>query len=127
MNRSSGRRRQRGLTMVSWMFILAVGVFFALLAIKMVPTYLEYFSIKKILTKMEDDRSLRKMSVGELRTQFKRSLRINSVYNFDMKDFKVIRDGERNLVKVEYEVRKPVAGNVAVVMSFDSQITIPVR
>lgn len=113
--------------MVSWIFVLAVAVFFVLLGIKMVPTYLEYYSIKRILLRMEEDKSLHRKGVTEIRKVFKRSLRINSVYDFDMKDLKVTRVKDRHEIQTKYEIRKPVAGNVSVVMAFDEKISIPAR
>ena len=37
--------RQKGMTMLSWLVVLAILVFFILIGIKMVPTYLENYSI----------------------------------------------------------------------------------
>jgi hypothetical protein len=45
------------MSMISWLIVLAVAVFFILIGIKMVPTYLENYSIRQVLTNMENDRS----------------------------------------------------------------------
>ena len=39
-------KRQNGMTMLSWLVVLGILVFFMLIGIKMVPTYLENYSIK---------------------------------------------------------------------------------
>ncbi|MCB1800504.1 MAG: DUF4845 domain-containing protein [Gammaproteobacteria bacterium] len=104
--------------MTSWLLVLGVAVFFILIGIKMVPTYLENYSIRQVLKNMENDRAVRKMTPGEVRQSFIKRLKINSVYNFDRDTLKIKKEKTGTSIEVDYEVRKPVAGNVAVVMSF---------
>jgi predicted membrane protein len=117
--------RQRGMTMLSWLVVLGIAVFFILIGIKMVPTYLENYSVKQVLTNMENDRSVRTMSAQEMRKSFMKRLKINSVYEFDRDWMKITKQKNGNLISVDYEIRKPVAGNVAIVMTFSDSALIP--
>ena len=54
-------KNQRGMTMLSWLVVLGVAVFFILVGIKMVPTYLENYSLRQVLANMEQDRAVRNM------------------------------------------------------------------
>jgi uncharacterized protein YacL len=125
MKQSSGNRRQRGLTMLSWMFVLGIAVFFVLIGIKMVPTYMENYSIRQVLANMENDRTLRGGTQTLIRQSFFKRLKINSVYEFDKKAIKISKQKEGNLVEVDYEIRKPVIGNVSIVMAFSESALIP--
>lgn len=118
-------KRQRGMSMISWLIVLAVAVFFILIGIKMVPTYLENYSIRQVLTNMENDRSVRAMSPAEMRNSFIKRIKINSVYDFDRDSIKIKKEKNGTLFAVDYEIRKPVAGNVAIVMSFSESALIP--
>lgn len=124
MKSTFGAHRQRGMTMMSWLIVLGITVFFILIGIKMVPTYLENYSIRQVLQNMENDRSVRKMTPAEMRVSFKKRLRINSVYDFDKSALKIKKENEGKKILVDYEVRKPIAGNVAVVMSFSESADI---
>ena len=54
----------------------------------------------------------------------KRRLKINGVYDFNVKDnVKVTREKGRTTVRVKYEVRRPVVGNVDVVVYFDDAVS----
>jgi predicted membrane protein len=117
-------KRQRGMSMISWLVVLAVAVFFILIGIKMVPTYLENYSIRQVLTNMENDRSVRAMSPAEMRNSFIKRIKINSVYDFDRDSIKIKKEKNGTLFAVDYEIRKPVAGNVAIVMSFSESALI---
>lgn len=112
------RNKQNGMTMLSWLVVLGILVFFLLIGIKMVPTYLENYSIKQILTNMENDHKVRTMSANEMKKSFLKRLRINSVYEFDRTWIKIKKEKLGTRFSVDYEIRKPVAGNVFIVMVF---------
>ena len=110
--------------MLSWMFVLGIAVFFALIAIKMVPTYLENYSIRHVLEVMENDREVRKMTPREMKKSFIKRIKINSVYEFDRNALKIKKGKDGFHIDVNYEVRKPVAGNVSIVMEFSESALI---
>ena len=85
-------KRQNGMTMLSWLVVLAILVFFILIGIKMIPTYIENYSIKQVLVNMEDDRKVRTMSPNEMKKSFLKRLKINSVYEFDRKSIKIKKE-----------------------------------
>lgn len=119
--------KQRGMSMMSWLVVLGVLVFFILIGIKMVPTYLENYSIKQVLANMENDRTLRDKSAIALKKSFTSRLRINSVYDFDKNAVKIKKEKFGMRFNVDYEVRKPVAGNVSIVMVFSESALIPTK
>ncbi len=116
--------RQQGLTFLSWIFVLAIAVFFVLIGIKMVPTYLENFAIKDVLENVAHDRTIRDMSKRQIKESLLKRFRINGVYEFNRDDIHIDKTRQGRKIRVEYEVRKPVAGNVSVVMSFSDSLLI---
>jgi Tfp pilus assembly major pilin PilA len=120
---NSLKNRQRGMTMISWLIVLGIAVFFVLIGIKMVPTYLENYSIKQVLANMQNDRTVRKMTPKEMRESFMKRIKINSVYEFDRKWITIKKEKSGGtLFAVDYEIRKPVAGNVSIVMAFSDSV-----
>ena len=118
-------KKQSGMTMLSWLIVLAIVVFFILIGIKMVPTYLENYSIKQVLKNMENDRDVRAMSAGEMKKSFLKRLKINSVYEFDRDAIKIKKEKSGTSFQVDYEIRKPVAGNVSIIMVFSESANFP--
>lgn len=118
--------KQRGMSITSWVFVIAVTLFFTLLGIKMVPTYMEFYSISGILESIKEDRSLKNATPRHVRKIFDRRIDINHIYDFDPKSLKFsVGKGEskgKTVMEVEYEVRKKMAGNVDVVMSFYKKV-----
>jgi predicted membrane protein len=117
-------KRQNGMTMLSWLVVLAILVFFILIGIKMIPTYIENYSIKQVLVNMEDDRKVRTMSPNEMKKAFMKRLKINSVYEFPQNSIKIKKEKFGTRFAVDYEIRKPVAGNVSIVMVFSESALI---
>ena len=115
------------MAMMSWMIVLGIAVFFLLIGFKMVPTYLENYSIKQVLLNMEGDRTVRKMTPKQMRESFFKRLKINGVYEFDRKAVSVKKEKRGTRFSVDYEVRKPVAGNVAIVMTFADSVVFETR
>jgi hypothetical protein len=118
-------RRQRGLGITGWIFVIAIALFFGLLGMKMIPSYLQYYSIVQVLESIARDPVLKQKPPGELRQVFNRRININGVYNFPKKGLKIDRSkGEGTAMIVDYEVREPMAGNVDVVMHFHKEVTL---
>jgi len=118
------KKYQQGLSITSWIILLSVLLFFVLLGVKMVPTYMEYQSMSTILENIQNDPKLKKATPKQLRGVFLRRIDINGIYDFDdLKNLKISRaKGETSMV-LDYEVRKPVAGNVQVVMLFHKKVS----
>ena len=110
--------------MMSWLIVLGIAVFFLLIGIKMVPTYLEHYSIEQVLKNMENDRAVRKMTPHEMKQSFFKRLKINSVYEFEKEWLKIKKEKSGTTIRVDYEIRKPVAGNVFIVMVFTGSASI---
>ena len=125
MKQNVMNRKQGGMTMMSWLVVLGIAVFFILIGIKMVPTYLENYAIKQVLATMENDRSVRKMSPGEMKKSFMKRIKINSVYEFNRDWIKIKKEKFGTRFSVDYEIRKPVAGNVSIVMVFSESSLFP--
>jgi hypothetical protein len=51
-------RSQQGLSILGWLVVLAVVAFFASTAFKVLPHYLDYMSMEKIITSVETQRVL---------------------------------------------------------------------
>ncbi|HIE56374.1 MAG TPA: DUF4845 domain-containing protein [Chromatiaceae bacterium] len=118
-------RWQRGLSITGWMFVIAIALFFVLLGMKMIPSYLNYFSIVKVMESMAQDPTLKDAPPSELRKAFNRRIDINGIYNFPKKGLKIDpSQGEGTRMVIDYEVREPVAGNVDVVMHFQHEVTV---
>ena len=96
-------RKQRGLTLIGFIIVLIMVLFFAYSAMRVVPMYLEYHALVNAMDKLQDDPLARNMTPNNIRISKK--------------------DGGV-LVRVSYEVRKEFLGNIDLIGSFDRSVLL---
>lgn len=116
-------RRQNGLTFLSTLLLLVVIGFFAYLAIKLVPIYLEYFNVTSSLNSLASEQS-QGLTRTELRESLMKRLQVNDVKHVDRRNIKIQREAGGHVVSVEYDVQEKFYGNVYLLISFNESVTI---
>ena len=114
------KNNQRGLSMIGFLFVAVMLIFVAMLAMKLVPAYIEFFSVKKILATMGQDPDLRSKSNSEIRSDFSRRASAGYVEVVQPSDLTIERSSAGTVVSVEYEFRTKLFGNVSLVVDFSA-------
>lgn len=113
---------QRGLSITSWIAVIAIVLFFLLMGIRIVPSYMEFYSIKEVVAAIAADAQYKTAPLSEIRAAFMRRIDINGIYHFDKDGLILERAAGKTTIGVDYEVRKEMAGNISVVMSFNHEV-----
>lgn len=114
------KSRQRGLTMFGFLFVAFVLVMMAMLAMKLVPAYIEFFSVKKILATMGQESDIRSKSNAEIRNNFSKRASTGYVTVVKPEDLSIDRSGGVPVIVAEYEFRTKLVGNVSLVVDFSA-------
>lgn len=112
--------RQRGLSMIGFLFVAVVLVMVAMLAMKLVPAYIEYFSVKKILATMGQESDLKSKSNADIRNDFARRAEVDYVSVVKPEDITIDRHGAVPVVSTDYTFRTKLVGNVSLVIDFSA-------
>ena len=116
----SMQNQQRGLTMIGFLFVAFVFVMVALLGMKLIPAYIEFFSVKKILAAMGQDSDLKSKSNAEIRSDFAKRANVGYVTVVKQDDLSIDRSGGTLVISVEYEFRSKLVGNISLVVDFSA-------
>jgi hypothetical protein len=117
-------QKQSGMSLVGFLIVLAMVVFFAYLGMRIGPIYLENFSVKNAMKGMASEPGAAKWSPYTIKDKFSDRLYINySDGNVGSENIKITRNNGVWL-NVKYEVRKPILGNLDVVASFDEKVML---
>lgn len=116
--------RQRGLTIIATILILVAVGLVALLAIKIVPIYLDYNNVRSTIGGLRDDARVRSMSRTDARTALQRRFDIGYVNIIKATDLDIREQGPDLLITVDYEDRRNVVANVDVVVHFKETFRI---
>ncbi len=120
-------RRQRGYGLWSWLFILSLLGLLAIVGLRIVPLYIDYFTVVKVVNNLYADEDLNKQSPRQLRALLDKRFRTNNLWDMKAEDTVHIRRDRKLglLMHVKYEVREPLIYNLDVVASFDREIGAP--
>lgn len=118
-------RSQKGLSILSWLVVLAVVVFLASTAFKVIPHYLDYMSMEKIITSVETDRALQVRSVGDFYEHVSKGMQVNSIRDLNMREaLTVTVVNNEFLAHLKYEKREPLIENLDLVVHFDKEFRV---
>ena len=112
-------KSQRGITFIGLVVVLAIVGFFGIIAIQMFPAYSEFSSIKNILESIGKSADFDNLADDKIRASFDRNASIGYVSVISGRDLVIESniDGKK-VVTAEYQVVKPVVGNVSILMHF---------
>jgi hypothetical protein len=111
------KKRQLGVSLSGLLMSAVILAVLALLGMKVVPEYLEYFQIIKTLKAVSNDPSA-KTSVSEVRKGFDRRANIDNITAIAAADLDVSKDGGDLLISFAYERRVPLFANVSLLLDF---------
>ncbi|WP_407908954.1 DUF4845 domain-containing protein [Lysobacter claricitrinus] len=115
------RRNQQGMTLTSFIVVLAVVGVFVYMAMKLIPMYSEYFSVKKALEGMAREPGMAANPPERIKDLFFRRMEVDYVDDIKPENVKVARKEAGWVMTVDYEVRKPLIANLDVVGRFNAE------
>jgi hypothetical protein len=118
-------RKNSGLTLIGFLMVITVGLFFAYAAMRVIPMYLEYHALSNAMEVLQKDPQAAKMSPSQIKTKIKMSLWASYADNNIKKEhMRISKKSEGINVKVKYEVRKPFLGNIDIIAKFERSVIL---
>lgn len=116
---------QKGLSLLGWMVVLAIVAFLASTAFKIIPHYLDYYSIEKAITSVETDKAADVRSVPEFYSYVDKALTINNIRDLKLQDAMDVQLEDNEFrVHLKYEKREPLVENLDLVVHFDKDFRV---
>jgi hypothetical protein len=118
-------RKNSGLTLIGFLMVITVGLFFAYAAMRVIPMYLEYHALTNAMEVLQKDPQAAKMSPSQIKRKIKMSLWASYADNNIKKEhMRISKKSEGINVRVKYEVRKPFLGNIDIIAKFDRSVIL---
>jgi hypothetical protein len=113
--------RQHGISIWGLIFGLVLLIMLALLAMKLTPSYLEFFAIQKALNGIAvERRGGGGASVSEIRRAFDARAAIDDFTAVKGADLEITKEGSDVLISATYRKEVPLFGNVGVYIDFQA-------
>jgi hypothetical protein len=113
------RHRQSGLTIIGFIFVAAVVVSLALLGFRVMPSYIEYFSVSRILKQMMID-SRDGVTQAEIRRDFDRRAGADYIDSVHPSDIELTKEGNVITVTATWTSTLHLFGNVSLLLDFQT-------
>ncbi|TXK65864.1 DUF4845 domain-containing protein [Alkalisalibacterium limincola] len=126
VNSSTGMGRARGITFLSFIIVLVVVGFFAYMAMRLVPVYQEYFSVRQAMKAVAEEAGPN-TSPAQIRQSLARRFDISYVENVRPQDIRVIRDARGTQLNIQYQRVTPFLYNIEFLISFDETVELSSR
>ncbi len=114
-------RKERGISSIGLLVVVALGAFFLLCGLKLIPLYLDSWFVQGSLNKMRDE-DLTSMTNRQIRSKIDSHFSIDGVRDISVRDIKIVRDKGRVTLNLDYEKRINFLGNLDVVVAFSNTI-----
>lgn len=126
MNRLGTHHKARGITLIGFVIVLVVLGFFAYLAMRLVPMYVEYFGVVKAMEQVRREPGSAHKSLAEIRGSL--SLKFDAQYVDDSsippQAIMLSRSGGATTLRIAYEKRVPFLYNIDLVGKFDKSVVL---
>ena len=114
-------RKQNGITLMSFLVVLVIVGFFAVVAMKLFPMYSEYYSLRGVMNDLAAQPNSATMTPAQVYADLDRRFNIAYVESVKKEHIKVVRAGRGAQLNIAYEVRRPLFGNLDVVGNFNAE------
>jgi len=110
---------QRGFSLNSVMIGGVVVALVALLAMKVLPDWIEYGKVVKAVKATAGDGSLKEASVAQVRAAYARRADIDEIKNLTAQDLDITKEGDELVISFAYTRKIPLFGNMSLVFDFE--------
>jgi Domain of unknown function (DUF4845) len=105
-------RRQKGVTVTGMILVSIVIIGVVLLAIKVVPVYVEYHTIQRNFRAMAEDPALASGRRAELMRAWSGRATVDNITAVESQDIAFERQGDQLFISADYSVKVPIFRNV---------------
>lgn len=122
---ASVRAHQRGISVFGLLFVFVLAALVAVVLLRTVPAYVSYWTIRSAMNGVAQTPEPIVGGKPAIMDLINRRLEINDVRGIDPKSFKIQRtDTGAYDVRVDYERREHLLGNIDVVLAFHHAVEV---
>lgn len=116
--------RQRGLGILGLLFVFGIIGFFAIIATKTLPIYLNQMKVATSMNKVASDVGNANADPREIRKDLQRYWDIDDIRYLTVPEVKVKRTDQGRFISYEYEARERLFYNIYIVIEFADDVQL---
>ena len=113
-------RQQSGLTMIGFLFVVVVALVVTVVGFRVMPAYIEYFSVKSALAQsLADAQDLN--NANEVRKSFQKHADAGYIESVSGRDIDIHKAGNRWVASLAWTRKLPLVSNVSLLIEFETR------
>ncbi|MBD3619129.1 MAG: DUF4845 domain-containing protein [Chromatiales bacterium] len=118
-----GPARQAGMSYFGWLIAIGLAGVIVVVGLRLMPIYLEYFTVKTTLENVAAEAGVSKKSKRYIWDRIEKRFEVNDVTGIKIDNLTVeIDNNNMATLRIAYEKRSKLIGNLDVVAVFDTQV-----
>lgn len=119
------RSRQTGITFIGWLFLLAPIAVVGYAGIRLVPVYLNYMKVAKVLEQTAtENKGETTLSPDAVRRSIYSRWNVEGITFPDAANIAISRDGSQWALEANYEDSVPMFAGISLVVHFDKRAVV---
>jgi type II secretory pathway pseudopilin PulG len=116
--------RERGITLIGLIFLLAIFGLIGLLGLKVVPTVIEFQSIKKAIVASQQDAT----TPADIQRSFDKRANVGYIEAISGKDLTIVRNSDNGFdVSFAYDKKIPLVGPASLLLEYEGTTAKPTQ
>jgi Tfp pilus assembly major pilin PilA len=116
--------KQSGITLIGFIIVLVVLGFFAFMAMKLVPAYVEYGGVVKAMNQMASEGGNDDIEQARRQLAFKMNFQYVDDSTIKPKDITITRNNGQPTLRVAYDKRIPFVYNIDFLLHFEKSVPL---
>ncbi len=112
------RKKQLGVSLGGLLAVAVVLIALAMLGLKMAPSYIEFFAIKKAVNALAEEK--RGATVNDIRKAFDARASIDAIETVTGKDLEITKEGNDLVISASYRKEIPLVANVGLYIEYNA-------
>jgi hypothetical protein len=113
------RKTQSGVSLLGLLGVSVVLVAFAIVGMKLVPSYLEFMAVKKVIKSVAEEKG-GASTVAEIRRSFEVRASVDGIESVKGSDLEITKDSGGLLVATRYRKEIPLVANIGIHIDFSA-------
>ncbi|WP_198266022.1 DUF4845 domain-containing protein [sulfur-oxidizing endosymbiont of Gigantopelta aegis] len=117
-------RQQKGFTMVGWMVVITIFLFFAYLAMIITPYLISNNTMNRILESLKEEPGITQKSKRQIWRLIENRMIVNQVRSITKDDFEIVKSNNTVTVYLEYDDKIKFANSIFIVIERNKSVEL---
>jgi hypothetical protein len=123
-NGQPGVSRQRGMTMIGMLLVLALVGLIGYAGLRLAPLYLNYIKVARSMNAAAADFKSDNPDPGIVRRSLEKHWQIEDITAVEAKEVEIVKDDSGVVLHVAYDDSAPYMGNISLTVHFDKSVKV---